>query len=227
MIEFGHASHAGLEHGCNEDTYWAGAGSGLFLVADGMGGHGRGDVAAALARDAIVDAARAGQALDGALRAAGELIASHAAATPEQSPMGAAVAVLQLAGDAFQGHCIGDSHILCWHQGTLAPVDTAPPADGDGSPSDSARRRRHRVTQALGITPAAELDIAPVVGAATRGMQFLLCSDGLMAALGSTAIAALLARTDLAAQECVDHLLLAALTASGRNDATAILLRIG
>jgi len=40
MIEFGHATHAGLRRVRNEDTYYADAGSGLFLVADGMGCSG-------------------------------------------------------------------------------------------------------------------------------------------------------------------------------------------
>ena len=57
-------------------------------------------------------------------------------------------------------------------------------------------------------------------------MQFLLCTDGLTEELDDTSIAAVLARTDLAAQECVDHLLLAALDAGGRDNITVVLVRI-
>ena len=39
MIEFGHGTHVGLRRTRNEDTYYADASLGLFLVADGMGGH--------------------------------------------------------------------------------------------------------------------------------------------------------------------------------------------
>ena len=50
MIEFGHGTHVGLRRARNEDTYYADAGQGLFLVADGMFadrniGNSRGEVA--------------------------------------------------------------------------------------------------------------------------------------------------------------------------------------
>ena len=54
MIEFGHSTHVGLRREHNEDTYYADADLGLWLVADGMGGHEHGEVASALARDTLV-----------------------------------------------------------------------------------------------------------------------------------------------------------------------------
>jgi protein phosphatase len=57
-------------------------------------------------------------------------------------------------------------------------------------------------------------------------MGFLLCSDGLTEDVNDDAIARLVARTDLAAQECVDQLLLSALDGGGNDNITAILARI-
>src|SRR5690606_14021274 len=54
MIEFGHLTHVGLRRELNEDTYYGDSELGLWLVADGMGGHEYGEVASALARETIV-----------------------------------------------------------------------------------------------------------------------------------------------------------------------------
>ena len=61
MIEFGHSTHVGLRREHNEDTYYADSDLGLWLVADGMGGHENGEVASALARDTLVREIKAGK----------------------------------------------------------------------------------------------------------------------------------------------------------------------
>ena len=65
MIEFGHATHIGLRRTRNEDTCYADPATGLFLVADGLGGHHHGALAAALARDGIMVDIRRGHARTG------------------------------------------------------------------------------------------------------------------------------------------------------------------
>ena len=77
MIEFGHLSHVGLRREHNEDTYYGDGELGLWLVADGMGGHEFGEVASALARDTIVREIRAGRPLAQAIQAADEEIIKH------------------------------------------------------------------------------------------------------------------------------------------------------
>ncbi|HKU78222.1 MAG TPA: PP2C family serine/threonine-protein phosphatase [Rhodanobacteraceae bacterium] len=234
MIEVGHASHTGLRRELNEDTYWADADLGLFLVVDGMGGHGRGEVAAALARDALVEAARAGRDLETAIRDTGGEIANVARRASGNTPTGAALALLKLERDQYAAACIGDTRIYLWRAGTLQrlcrqnPNVVANPEAVESDPQPGAPSpKRNRATQALGITPPPELCAEPHGGALERGIQFLLCSDGLSEELSDARIAAVLARTDLAAQECVDHLLLAALNAGGRDNVSIVLVRMG
>ena len=74
MIEFGHISHVGLRRELNEDTYYGDSELGLWLVADGMGGHACGEVASALARETIVREVRDGTPLAQAIRIADEEI---------------------------------------------------------------------------------------------------------------------------------------------------------
>jgi protein phosphatase len=234
MIEFGHATHAGLRREHNEDTYWADADLGLFLVADGLGGHEHGELASALARDAVVSSIRAGKRLDEAtLRANDEILAYPHDDTPAL-PMGTTLAALKLgAGYEFEIVWIGDSRIYLWSDGALRQLSRDDSVvqelvDKGTITADEARTHpeRNQITQALGITPPDALEIRPLTGRCSAGMQFLLCTDGLTEELDDAHIAAVLSRTDLAAQECIDHLLLAALDAGGRDNITAVLVRI-
>ena len=235
MIEVGHASHTGLRRELNEDSYWADADLGLFLVVDGMGGYGRGEVAAAIARDALVDAARAGVPLASAIRKAGEAITTFASSAAGNAPTGAALALLKIERDQYAVARIGDARVYLRHHGIQqalcrgnphAALESDPTGEAIAAESDSPSPRRNRVTQALGITPPPELCAEPECGTLERGMQFLLCSDGLSEELDDARIAAVLARTDLAAQECADHLLLAALDAGGRDNISVLLVRV-
>jgi protein phosphatase len=228
MIEHGHATHTGLQRAHNEDSYWADSERGLWLVADGMGGPARGEAASAMALDATVSAIDAGISLADAFRRAGAAILAHPGQRSAAAPMGSTLAALKLHNGSFAAARIGDSRIYVWHDGRLARLPRAQAAaDAEvASAEQPSAPSRHRATQALGITATLELDAHPVTGACVPGMQFLLCSDGLTEELDDARIGAIVSRTDLAAQECVDHLLLAALDGGGRDNITAVLVRI-
>ena len=228
MIEHGHATHTGLQRAHNEDSYWADTEHGLWLVADGMGGLARGEAASAIALDTTVTAIGAGISLPDAFRRAGAAILAHPGQRSAAAPMGSTLAALKLGDGGFAAARIGDSRIYVWQDGKLARLPNARvAADADvASAEQPSGPSRNRATQALGITPTLELDAHPVTGACIPGMQFLLCSDGLTEELDDARIGAIVSRTDLAAQECVDHLLLAALDCGGRDNITAVLVRV-
>lgn len=225
MIEHGHATHTGLVRPHNEDGYWADAEHGLWLVADGMGGAGRGEVASALALDTTIDAINAGIGMPDAFRRAGAAIIANPAQRAAAAPMGSTLAALRIDAGTYTAAWIGDSRIYLWQDGRLSRLPQRQPAESAESPARTAPPR-NQATQALGITPTLELDAQPFTGPCASGMQFLLCTDGLTEELDDTRIAACVARTDLATQECIDHLVLAALEAGGHDNVTAILVRV-
>ena len=81
------------------------------------------------------------------------------------------------------------------------------------------------MTQALGVTDPAQLDVEQLAGAFASGMQLLLCSDGLTEEVDDRHIARTLGEPDCSAQECVDTLVAAALDGGGSDNVTAVLVR--
>ncbi len=232
MIEFGHSTHTGLRREHNEDTYYADSDMGLWLVADGMGGHEHGEVAAALARDTIVQEIRSGTGLRDAIQKADEEIIGHSNRRTEALPMGTTIAALQITdGKSFQIGWVGDSRVYMWNDGLKQLSQdhsyVQELIDQGAITLEQARTHPHRnvVTQALGVTDPQSLKVECVTGDLDRGMQFLLCSDGLTEEVGEERIAEVLGRKDLSAQECVDHLIISALDGGGSDNVTVILVR--
>ena len=233
MIEFGHSTHVGLRREHNEDTYYADGDLGLWLIADGMGGHEHGEVASALARDTLVREIGKGAELVAAIHRADEEIIRHSTRRSEALPMGTTIAALHLARDGrYEVAWVGDSRIYVWADDGLRQLSqdhsyVQELIDQGAITSEQARHHPHRnvVTQALGVTDPQSLRVASLRGELAPGMQLLLCSDGLTEEVKDTTIASIVGRTDLSAQECVEHLILAALDGGGSDNVTVILVR--
>jgi protein phosphatase len=231
MIEFGHGTHVGLRRTRNEDTYYADASLGLFLVADGMGGHQHGEVASALVRDAVVELVSRGHSLIEAVNGAAERLLAHTRPSFDVLPMGTTIAALRTTADGYEVAWVGDSRIYQWKQElrqishdhslvqALVEAGQLDPAQASQHP------QRNVLTQALGVTATEQLHIGMARGQLEPGMGFLLCSDGLTEGVSDATIARTVARNDLAAQECVDQLLLDALDSGGDDNVTVLLVR--
>jgi protein phosphatase len=231
MIEFGHLSHVGLRREHNEDTYYGDADLGLWLVADGMGGHEFGEVASALARETIVNEVRADRSLAEAIRLADQEIMRQSQRRAEALPMGTTIAAVLVRDDRFEVGWVGDSRAYLWN-GELRQVSqdhsyVQELIEQGAITPEQARTHPHRnvVTQALGVTDPSSLKIETITGEFKAGMQLLLCSDGLTEEVDDTQIARLLARQDLTAQECVEQLIMAALDGGGSDNVTVVLIR--
>jgi len=232
MIEFGHLSHAGLRRQLNEDTYYGDGELGLWLVADGMGGHACGEVASALARETIVREIRNGAPLVQAIRTADEEIIRTSRRRNDSLPMGTTVVAARVQGNRFEVAWVGDSRAYLWRDGKPGQLSQdhsyVQELIAQGSlTTEQARAHPHRnvVTQALGVTDPNQLNVETLTGDLRPGMQLLLCSDGLTEEVDDRGIADALRQDDCSAQELVDTLIAAALDGGGSDNVTAILVR--
>ena len=232
MIEFGHLTHVGLRRQLNEDTYYGDGELGLWLVADGMGGHACGEVASALARETIVREIRSGTPLAQAIRIADEEIIRVSRRRNDALPMGTTVVAARVQGQRYEVAWVGDSRAYLWQDGALAQLSQDHSyvqglVDQGALTVEQARTHPHRnvVTQALGVTDPAHLNVSMTAGELRPGMQLLLCSDGLTEEVDDGLIATTLSGQDCSAQECVDTLVAAALDGGGSDNVTAVLVR--
>jgi protein phosphatase len=228
----------------NEDAFHMDPARGLFLVADGMGGHAAGEVASALAVETvtgIVAAAldeRAGaERLDGALREAfaraHEAITRRAADEPKTRGMGTTLtlAVLDPAAATFRIGHVGDSRAYVFRDGRAAQVTrdhTWVQAEVDaGRLAPSGARSHpfaHVITRALGAgIPQDEPDL--LAGPLAPGDVLLLATDGLTGMIGTRTINAVL-REDAPLADQVTALIDAANRRGGADNITAVLVRI-
>ena len=183
-------SHVGKIRANNQDSGYAG--TQLFIVADGMGGHAGGDVASAIALKRIIDvdrpfvsAADAEFALKSALSAANTLLAETVYEHPELTGMGTTVSAILRCGDRIALAHIGDSRIYLLRGGTLKQI-TADHTfvqrlvdSGRITPEEAAvHPRRSVLMRVLGDVDAAP-EIDTTILEVQAGDRWMLCSDGL------------------------------------------------
>ena len=182
----------GLKRRANEDCCIVAADLGVYLVADGMGGHRAGQVASEIAAQAVVGAletlADAAASLTDKLRyslaAANREILDTARRKPELSGMGTTlVALLAASGRVALAH-VGDSRAYLIRAERIRQL-----TDDHSLVAELVRRReitetaarghphRHVLTRALGVRRSVEPDLAELTPAACD--TFVLCSDGL------------------------------------------------
>jgi protein phosphatase len=184
----------GLVREHNEDALLCCPPLSLWAVADGMGGHQRGEVASALALKSLQRLVRKGQSLADAIQGAHAAILAEAASDPESRGMGTTLVTVRFAGAEFQLAWVGDSRayrvgpggieqLSRDHSWVQAMVDA-----GQLTPEQALHHpRRNVVTQCLGQADQ-ELRIDQVEGRLGDGELLLLCSDGLTGELGDTRI---------------------------------------
>jgi serine/threonine protein phosphatase PrpC len=223
----------------------------LFVVADGMGGHPAGDVAAALAADAVRRAVRERAAqraadayvrepdldsrrrlfavLRSAVEDANDRVLAAADRDPRRKGMGTTLDVVWLARDhAFVAH-VGDSRVYLARSSAVLQLtqDHAESAEAAVRGERRPRRRRRRgydcLLNAVGLAPKITVDTLFVD--LRRGDRLLLCSDGIHGAVGPEAVLGEILREGTA--EDAARTLVARGVEQGDDNATAVVIEVG
>src|SRR5512134_2538905 len=237
MLRAAASSDVGLRRRINEDRYALAPDLGLYLVADGMGGHTAGQVASELAADAALQALRAledasaslAEKLRYAVASANRAIYTTARERPELAGMGTTLVCL-LAGEgrAALAH-VGDSRAYLVRADRIRQLTDDHSIVGEllrrnEISEDAAKEHRHRhvLTRALGVRRAVEPDLAELTPQA--GDLFVLCSDGLTNHVEDHEIAkAVTQEEDL--QEACERLIDLANGRGGEDNTTIIVAR--
>ena len=234
-FETGAVIHAGCIRDYNEDRFLAAPESGIWLVADGMGGHYGGDFAA----EAIVENVRSVQRVASAhelqsrtidrIQQANHLIQERSAHM-EGITIGATVAALMVFDSHFACVWCGDSRVYQMRDGRLNQVtrdhtEVQELLDRGVISQQQAETwpRKNVITRAVGVAAQAQLD--NVYGMLKDRDTFLICSDGLTGHVSDGEIQRLI--TGASPQLACDRLLQLTLDRGATDNVTIVVVRCG
>ena len=242
------ATNTGLVRQNNEDCVRTDDELGIYLLADGMGGHNAGEVASALAVDtafSTISTSLSDTAADclltlmaNAMNAAHQEINSKSRTRLSFMGMGTTLVIVVVRADtAYIAHA-GDSraYLLSQHfeylqaeMGRLKRI-TNDHTMGDqllanGMPLDRIPEKQfHTLTQAVGYgePPTPEFNTVEL----KQGDILLLCSDGLTDMLTDAEIESVLIRDAASLNVLADNLIEAANAKGGRDNISVVLVKI-
>lgn len=231
-LAFGAATDVGLKRSVNEDSYLAHYP--VFVVADGMGGHGHGDLASAAAISAVAELAGQSDVSVEDARVAISGAQSRVAALADGSSLAAGTTlsgsvVVEQGGNYYWLVVnIGDSRTYRLSEGRLEQISIDHSevqerlASGELTPEQAAHYpRRNVVTRALGAGGHFEPEywLVPLL----EWDRLLVCSDGLSGEVSDDGILAILL-SQPHPQAAADELIRAALAGGGRDNVTAVIV---
>jgi protein phosphatase len=223
----------------NEDSYLMIPDRGIFVVADGMGGHAAGEVASEMA---VRFVARELGSLKGladeqvaermrlAIRTANGAIFQRTLAEHDKRGMGTTVTALTLFDARFLIGQVGDSRAYLLREGKFVQITkdhSYVQEQVDAGYLTPEQARSHPYSNVITRCVGANSDVVPdiYVGTVKPGDLFLLASDGLTGMLEDWQLAELLAGERMP-QHFVDGLIAEANRHGGLDNITAILVRI-
>ena len=246
------SSDPGLRRSSNEDSYCTRPDLGLYVVADGMGGHVAGEVASRVAVEAIevfiqetagADKNRTwpfpfepalsleANRLKAAFRLANRRIASTIADSHDLRGMATTASALLSGPDGACVAHVGDSRVYVLRAGGLQQITNdhswVEEQVRAGTMTATAARQhpwRNVVTRALSGGEDPEVDVTQIQP--VQSERYLLCSDGLFSVVSDDQVAALLGTSGVSLDDVCQKLIDAANAAGGPDNITALVLEV-
>jgi serine/threonine protein phosphatase PrpC len=233
IIEQAGRTDVGRQRSANEDSLVVSPP--LFAVADGMGGAKAGEVASAVAVEAVEGAQESSEPAEAQLasivREANRRIYDLAVADESRRGMGTTLTLAKLHGDEVSLAHVGDSRAYRLRDGELEQLtrDHSLVAELERSGQITPEAAEHHpqrsiITRALGPEPDVEVDTYTLAG--RPGDLFLICSDGLTSMISDDEVGSIL-RSAGSLDEAADELVRAANQSGGKDNITVILFRLG
>ncbi len=232
-IEATGRSHEGRVRTNNEDAFCDRTADGLWVVADGMGGHEFGERASAaiveeLGRTRLsYDLQDACEEVSQAVHRANAMIWEEAQAGGTQ--MGSTVVILVIRGSRFAVLWVGDSRAYLMRGGTLYQLSrdhTQVQEMLDRGLLTEAEALDHPMghvlARAVGVRE--QLEIEAIIDEVIAGDIFLLCSDGLSGYVSDEEITTVLRESRDSDAEAVDRLIAKTLEHGAPDNVTTIVV---
>jgi type VI secretion system protein ImpM len=218
------ATDVGKVRQINQDAFLERPEIGLWVVADGLGGHRDGEIASRMVCDALSDIEpnqSFGDMVDAArhrIEQVNEALFRNSARAALADRSGSTVVVLLARGDGGAILWAGDSRAYRCRTGRLEQLTR----DHSVAALDilSGLQESHGVTRAVGVQPTLTLDLQREDIRA--GDRLLLCSDGLTHTLPDIQIETWMNNPDIRA--AVDGLIAATLEAGGPDNVTVLIV---
>ena len=226
-------SHKGCVRDHNEDSYLVEPQIGLWVVADGMGGHEAGEVASASIVEHLATIGIASSAPDLRARFEDRLNRAHAEirriARSRGVTIGSTVAALLAMDGRFACLWSGDSRVYLVRDAAISQIsrdhtEVQELLDSGVISAAEAQNwpRRNVITRAIGVNDDIDIDFQQ--GETLAGDIFILSTDGLTAHVSDAEIAA--AVLSAAPQAACEKLLSMVLERGGTDNVTIVLVKI-
>lgn len=235
---------AGCVRERNEDAFLADVESGIFIVADGLGGHARGDVASRMVVELLPqiikrrisemptlgasDKSAIREMLAGSLSELSRSIHASGKDSVEFKHMGATAVVAWLTGHQAHIAHMGDSRAYLFRDGDLRQLTqdhsivSLLMRHGEITPQEAEDHpAKGRLTRFVGME--AEVDPAVQTIEMQTGDRLLLCTDGLWSMLPEGRLAQILAERNDSETTCRD-LVVAGKESGGSDNLTAVVV---